>query len=116
MYLLITVQVGRIIGKGGANVRELQRLTGAVGKKKLLRVVWLGLKGSFFYKYKMSSFLVKFPSAVSENNGGSTNTNATNTNTNTTNTNSTPVSENTSVHIQGSFYSVQVCVLNNSIS
>jgi len=75
-----SVQVGRIIGKGGANVRELQRLTGAV---------------------------VKFPSAVSENNSGNTNTNATNTNTNTTNTNSTPVSENTSVHIQGSFYSVQ---------
>lgn len=58
-------QVGRIIGKGGTNVRELQRLTGAV---------------------------IKFPSAASESTG---------------NANSTPVSESTSVHINGSFYSVQ---------
>ena len=60
-------QVGRIIGKGGANVRELQRLTGAV---------------------------IKFPSAATENSSG--------------NANSSPVAEHTSVHINGSFYSVQV--------
>ena len=37
-YPLIDIQVGRIIGKGGQNVREMQRLTGAV--IKLPEQVW----------------------------------------------------------------------------
>ena len=67
-FSIFVGQVGRIIGKGEANVRELQRLTGAV---------------------------IKFPSAATENSSGNANS-------------SPPASGNTSVHITGSFYSVQV--------
>ena len=78
IFLIFVGQVGRIIGKGGANVRELQRLTGAV---------------------------IKFPSAATENQQN---------NTSGGNANSSPPNstENTSVHITGSFYSVQVCKKN----
>ena len=72
------LQVGRIIGKGGQNVREMQRLTGAVIKlpeqvsEKHYGVS--GVKQSYYY----------YPSQ------------------------GTSTGEETSVHIVGSFYSIQV--------
>lgn len=59
MWFIISEQVGRIIGKGGQNVRELQRVTGSI---------------------------IKLPEHGTA-----------------------PAEEETTVHIIGPFFSVQVC-------
>ena len=73
----VPLQVGRIIGKGGTNVREMQRITGAV--IKLPEQVCHCRKQEIYHSY---SFMIYFQG--------------------------TSTGDETSVHIVGSFYSIQV--------